>query len=265
MAEAESSGAKERYITAATAAAGAALVIRRPLAFTIATALAAMVCDPDEFAKAVNEWKTKGAGGRTDELDKLKEDVPKLLDYLKKEVKWEGETFKMVEKAMTDFVTECENDAKQRDGAGDGCRSAMELYIAMSYFAAATAGLLVAWAIFMGVATVSLWGRAAAEVAVTPVLGQTANTTRGVVMKALMFAGMLSMLFMGISQLSAKQQAKLQQLGASANFSQLGLGNDKATGMLTPKMIMGDQMKKMIGGTETGTETGSGGAGSAIA
>ncbi|MFI6791934.1 hypothetical protein ACIBG4_31855 [Nonomuraea sp. NPDC050383] len=258
MAEEESTGAKERYITAATVAAGASLIIRRPLAFSIAAMLAAMICDPDDFAKAVNAWKTRVAGGVTDELDKVKEDIPKLLDYLKKEVKWEGETFQMVEKVMADFVTECENDAKQRDGVGDGCRSAKDLYNALSYVAAAVGGLMVAWAAFMAVATVSLWGRAAAEVAVTPALGQTANTTRGAMTKALMFAGALSMLFMGVTQLSAKQQAKLQQLQASADFSQLGLGNDKATGMLTPKVIMGDQMKKMMGGSGTGTGAGAG-------
>lgn len=98
MAEEGSTGAKQRYITAATVATGAAFIIRRPLAFSIATMLVAMISDPDGWLKAITEWKTRLAGGKTEELDKLATAIPKLLDYLKDAVKWEGDTFRQVEK-----------------------------------------------------------------------------------------------------------------------------------------------------------------------
>ncbi|SDH01161.1 hypothetical protein SAMN05421505_110103 [Sinosporangium album] len=236
---AEDTGARNRYLSAAAAASTAALLIRHPIAFYIAALLGLMTADPDAMNKAMEQWKTTQAGGKTDELATLRDSVKSLIERLEEDAKWEGETAKTVKDTMTAFLKELDKAAGLRDGVGDALGSAAKLYDSLSWVAVSIGSVMTAYAAYMAAAIAFPQLRLPAMVAINPALQQSSQTTWGLIKKQLLFLALLSPLFGGAYALSAQQGAEIQKMAAATPFiGGHGLGNDPTSKRPIPTPVM---------------------------
>lgn len=238
---AELAGARNRFIIAATVSAGAALVIRRPLAMSIAVSLGVMMADPDAMLKAMQEWKTKAQGGLTEELDELVTSVRSLTERLEKDAKWDGAAKMTYESVAEPFVQELEKMGLARNGIGDALKSSADLYDKLSYVAVGVAFAMVAWAVLVSVGKLNPGTWVASEIAVTGGLQALWTSLKPILLKLAVFTGAVMGVYQGVSMLSMDQVMKFQNLQATPMMNGYGLGNDRQSGALVQKSIGLDQ------------------------
>ncbi|WP_157252316.1 hypothetical protein [Nonomuraea typhae] len=245
-------GARERFVTAAAMTLAASFVIRRPLAFSIAAALGMVISDPEAMKRAAAEWKTKNAGGSTAELGEIRDSVKSLLERLQTDAKWEAGTREIVDSTLKSFISETENCEKQRDGVGDALDSCGNLYETLSWVAMGIATAMTVWAGVLLASKATPVTALAAEAGSNAVVSGLWATIRPTMMKLMTFLVALGLLYSGVTALTAEQSAKFMGMEVQANFSGTGLGNDQATGRLTPQLLQDPKLAQQLPATGGG-------------
>ncbi|GAA3471588.1 hypothetical protein [Nonomuraea roseola] len=242
----------ERFTSAASLALGAAMLMRRPIAFVIPLAIGLMQGHPDGMKVATQAWKTIDAGGLTEEIRALRDSLAHFAKDLDARARWTGQAREQVMGLLSEIDDQLLQNVELRNGTGGGMEGASKLWDKLSYVAGAVALGMFFLAIFMR----SSWalgpvGGATGELTATPILSRLWATIKAAKGKLLVAAFALSGIWMGIQALSQQQQAKLESMKAQPAYDSLGLTYQKSTGQLTPKMV-GDQNKKLgnLGGVK---------------
>ncbi|MFI7441214.1 hypothetical protein [Nonomuraea indica] len=236
---AELTGARNRFIVAATVSTACSLIIRRPLAYAVAVGLGVMVADPDGMLKAMKGWKTTAEGGDTDEIERLAEWMVAFKDKLKTDAKWEGAAFTAMEAAADGFIEAIKELGTGRNGIGDTLKSSAELYDKLSWVALGLMSAMVVWAglVLASRLTPGTW--ALSQIAINAGLKALWTSLRPILFKLAIFAGGVFAIYQGVSMKSMEQATKFQTMMAMP-IEQYGLGNDTRTGALVPKTIPTD-------------------------
>ncbi|WP_113700918.1 WXG100 family type VII secretion target [Nonomuraea lactucae] len=246
---ADITGARNRFIMAATVSAGAALVIRRPIAMSIAVSLGVMMADPDTMLKAMKEWKTKAQGGSTEELDQLVKSVRSLVERMEHDAHWDGAAKLAFDAVAEPFVEELEKMGTARDGIGDALKSSADLYDKLSYVAVAVALVMVGWAILVSVAKLNPGTWIGAEIALTGGMQALWTWVKPLLISLAVFTGGVFAVYQGVGMKSMEQAMKFQNMKAMPMMNGYGLGNDKESGALVQKSVGLDNQN---GGLPTG-------------
>ncbi|MGW7479237.1 WXG100 family type VII secretion target [Nonomuraea muscovyensis] len=234
---AELTGARNRFIIAATVSAGCSLIIRRPLAFAIAAGLGVIMADPEGMLEAMKEWKTKAEGGLTEEVEELVRSVRSLNDRLKNDAHWDGAARVAYEAVAEPFIEELEKLGTGRNGIGDALKSSADQYEMLSYFAVATAMAMVAWAVLVSVGKLTPATWVTSEIALNAGLGSLWTALRPILFKLGIFAAGVFAIYQGVSMQNLEQAGKFQNMMAMPMVEQYGLGNDPNSGALVQKPI----------------------------
>jgi hypothetical protein len=233
---AELTGARNRFLVAATVSAGCAWIIRRPLAFSIAAGLGVMAADPEAMLEAMKKWKTTAEGGLTEELENLVRWMESFKDKLKKDATWDGAAFNAMEVAADGFIAAVGELGVARNGIGDTLKSSADLYDKLSYVAVAAAMAMVVWAVLVSVGKLTPGTWAGTQIAVNAGLKALFTSLRPILIKLAVFSGGVFAIYQGVTMKSMEQEAKLKSMMA-VPIEQHGLGNDPRTGALVQKSI----------------------------
>ncbi len=114
-------------IMAVAAAGEAALILRRPSAWSIVATLGLLVSNPGDMKKAAGEWRDPKAGGVAD-LEAIKNQLDTLQARIKDDGHWEGDAYETFSASVKDFNAQLDRARTYRQGMGDTLDQTAEIY-----------------------------------------------------------------------------------------------------------------------------------------
>ncbi|MEV7009927.1 hypothetical protein [Streptosporangium sp. NPDC051022] len=222
-------------ILAVAAATEAAIILRRPAAWSIVATLGLLVSNPGDMKKAAGEWRDPNAGPAAD-LVAIRDQLHTLQARIKDEGHWEGDAYETFSASVKDFNAQLDNARRYRQGMGDTLDQTADIYHVGAQIAFYTALTMEGIALVYMASYVYPALRIPAEGWVTAALKKLDDVVKGVVgkkLKAVAAVGVIMWMLNGFQKDQQRMfwgtQAMPQQ---EPDFTQVSLEYDKNGGLV---------------------------------